>query len=87
MLMGMVIKDHTFLGENYVLCDTYFKTSSVTFNLEDANYVIKLKTFDEEYSHSNICIPHPFYCLIASTNKKCVNFISLTSGKKTDKES
>jgi len=77
---GAVTKNPSFLGEKYVLFDVFFKNYSAVFNLEDMRYIGKIDLFGQTNFFSNICsMPHPYYCLIASTNKSVINFVTPTS--------
>ena len=74
---GAVTKVPSFLGENYVLFDVFYKNYSAVFDLEDMRYMGTMKFFKETNFFSNGCsMPHPHFCLVASTNN---NFVSLTT--------
>ena len=79
MVMNTFKKSPKFLGQNYVLFDLFFKNCSIVFNLEDTRYVGKINISIHNSHFSNISIPHPYYCLIASTNESMINFITPTS--------
>ena len=77
---GTFTKNPKFLGEKHVLFDTEFGNCSVVFNLEDARYVGSIKMIGKNnFFTTNRNIPHPFYCLIASTNRDEISFITLSS--------
>ena len=76
----VLTKYPSFLGEKYVLFDAYFRKYSVVFNHKDMRYIGKINFLGQINYFSDISsMPHPFYCLIASTNQEKINFITPTS--------
>jgi len=76
----ILTKYPSFLGEKYVIFDAYFRNYSVVFNHEDMRYIGKINFLGQSNYFSDISsMPHPFYCLIASTKQDAINFITPTS--------
>ena len=60
-----VTRNPKFLGDNYVLFDTFYKNYSVFFDLKEAKIVSKLKLAYQRNFFSNILsIPHPNQCMV-----------------------
>ena len=78
-MVATVTKYPSFLGEKHVLFDTYFRNYSVVFNHENMRYVGKINQSGQSDYFSDVSsLPHPLYCLIASTNQGTINFITPT---------
>lgn len=78
-IMNTCKTNPTFLGDNHVLFDMFFQNYSVVFNLENLRYVGDLNLFDENNFFSNMCMPNPFYCLIASLSQNNIKLITPTN--------
>merc|ERR1719427_2452541 len=77
--IGTVTRNPSFLGYKYAIYDTFFRNFSVVFDIEKARFVGRIRLSHQSNIFSNVfSMPHPIYCLLATTNQDLINFISPT---------
>ena len=79
---GTITKRFSFLGDSYVLFDTYFENYFLIYDYKNENskFIGSFSIPNRDESNHNIySMPNPRYCIIAVVNQGFINYVTPTS--------